>query len=382
MPESESEPEQPRRADHAMLDRCVQDARLMIAYLAQSNLEASPSQFQHLIESARIPVADWDSVREVKFWKQMNALVKAIHPATIETIEVNTDISVGDDARLNERRRFRKRVVRRFSWFGLMTIITVLFVQIYWVVGSTVYSSTLETEAKWVSLIEREVKLNDEINEIDNRLTRRRAEEATPAGEIEKLQLAEQLRRLTERDKQQLQATIDSAEDKRATLYAIMKLTTLGLQGLLVHGSSDDDADAVEADQVVLDLQGILNAATVEYVLPLLLGLMGACVYVLREIFHEIQRKTFLPERAVGFRLRLYLGMISGLTFAWLFAWVIPNGQESGLGAASPLAIAFLVGYSVELLFSSLDRLIASLARDKAADSSPSSGDREKKKDD
>jgi hypothetical protein len=122
-----------------------------------------------------------------------------------------------------------------------------------------------------------------------------------------------------------------------------------------------EDWDSAREAQFWLDL----NAAVVEYVLPLLLGLLGAIVFVLREISREIRAKIFLPNHTESYRIRLYLGMIAGLTFAWLFSWIIPAGSESGLGAASPLAIAFMVGYSVEILFSALDRIIGSMTKKK-----------------
>ena len=343
--------------DQSLLAHHVRDARLMLAYLAQSNNETAPNEFAHLIESCRMPLSDWDCEREVLFWQQLHALARTIHPATIETIEVNSDIVDPSDPQVAEKRQQKKRVVRHFSWFGLLTILVVLLVQIYWVIGSNVVSRTQDVQAELAKIKNEENALVERITRLEERLQRQRRLAAVAENDIDVNLMEAELARLTGEDRQNLNAQRDSANEKISSLYATMGWTTLGLPGLL--------ADPRTKEQVYLEFQKILNAAAVQYCLPLLLGLLGACVYVLREIFHANLRKTFLPEHAVGHRLRLYLGMIAGLTFAWLFAWVLPRGEEAGLGAASPLAIAFLVGYSVDILFSALDRAKASIAKNK-----------------
>ena len=348
-------------ADQPLLVRHVRDARLMLAYLAQSNIETSPNEFAHLIESCRMPLSDWDCEREVLFWQQLQGLAKSIHPTTIETIETNSDIVDETDPQVAERRRQKKRVVRHFSWVGLLTILVVLLVQIYWVIGSNVVSRTQDVQVELATITDEETALVEKITRLEERLQRQRRLAALADNDIDVNLMEAELARLTGEERQNLAARKDTAHEKISSLYATMGWTTLGLPGLL--------ADPRTEEQVYLEFQKILNAAAVQYCLPLLLGLLGACVYVLREIFHANLRKTFLPEHAVGHRLRLYLGMIAGLTFAWLFAWVLPRSEEAGLGAASPLAIAFLVGYSVDILFSALDRAKASIAKNNADES-------------
>ena len=101
----------------------------------------------------------------------------------------------------------------------------------------------------------------------------------------------------------------------------------------------------------------------VGYILPLFLGWLGANVYILRQISNNIRNMTFLPESSQGFKLRIFLGIIAGVTFSWLFGFLIPTGDEGEFASASPLAIAFLVGYSVEILFRGMDKLTGSFTQ-------------------
>ena len=91
------------------------------------------------------------------------------------------------------------------------------------------------------------------------------------------------------------------------------------------------------------------------YLLPVLYGLLGASVYVLRTITREISNKTFSEESNRSYLLRLALGTLSGLIIGW-FVFLLPG--QSIVSSISPLALAFLVGYNIEIIFSLMDRLI------------------------
>lgn len=96
------------------------------------------------------------------------------------------------------------------------------------------------------------------------------------------------------------------------------------------------------------------------YILPLLYGLLGASAYVLRTMAREIEEVTFSVESNRGYILRLALGTLAGLIVGW-FIFLLPG--QTFLASISPFAIAFLVGYNIELLFSLMDNLIRKLSK-------------------
>jgi len=58
--------------------------------------------------------------------------------------------------------------------------------------------------------------------------------------------------------------------------------------------------------------------------------------------------------------LRILLGVVAGLAIGWFFK---PSGVEvNGVGLVSPFALAFVAGYSVELLFTAMDRIEAAFS--------------------
>ncbi len=93
------------------------------------------------------------------------------------------------------------------------------------------------------------------------------------------------------------------------------------------------------------------------YLLPVLYGALGTCAFILRSLYSQMLDRSFDPRRSGEFVVRLFLGMLSGVTVQWIF------GKESHSmpDATTPLVLAFLAGYSVELLFSGMDRLLASV---------------------
>jgi hypothetical protein len=104
--------------------------------------------------------------------------------------------------------------------------------------------------------------------------------------------------------------------------------------------------------------------ALVTFVLPLLYGTLGAFVYVLRESSREISAAVFTHDSASQYVSRLTLGPIAGVVIGFLMT--PESGTAIDMGAVRALGtptLAFLAGYSVEMVFSIMDRLIAVTSR-------------------
>jgi hypothetical protein len=99
----------------------------------------------------------------------------------------------------------------------------------------------------------------------------------------------------------------------------------------------------------------------VAWVLPGLYGLLGACVYLMRDIVlgHALNRsqRSCSFVAMLGMLLRIALGGLAGIIIGWF--WVPASGGASTAISVSsvPFGIAFLAGFSIETLFSLLDRL-------------------------
>jgi hypothetical protein len=98
-----------------------------------------------------------------------------------------------------------------------------------------------------------------------------------------------------------------------------------------------------------------------QFILPLLYGWIGAIAYILRSLSEQIRLWIYRKENTVLCDLRMLLGMVAGLAIGWFFK---PSGTEvNGVGLVSPFALAFVAGYSVDLLFTVMDRVVATFSK-------------------
>lgn len=86
------------------------------------------------------------------------------------------------------------------------------------------------------------------------------------------------------------------------------------------------------------------------WILPFLYGVLGACIYLMRSQL-STRTATITSIPAV---LRIALGGVAGIVIGWFGA----TGNTSSVVAASslPFALAFMAGFSIDVLFSLLDR--------------------------
>src|SRR5262249_14907197 len=119
----------------------------------------------------------------------------------------------------------------------------------------------------------------------------------------------------------------------------------MGYSKLSWLGVSPDTPGRVQITRVTI---------VVNFILAALYGALGTCVFLLRSMFRELVDRTFDARRIGEKTVRILLGLLSGLAIQWLVA------QSDGtiVGGLKSSLVAFLAGYSLEMLFTLLDRLV------------------------
>ncbi len=115
--------------------------------------------------------------------------------------------------------------------------------------------------------------------------------------------------------------------------------------------------------QNIMSDTGTFYGALNSCILPILYALLGTCAYLLRTFEDQMSNRTFVPSAANS--ARFLIAAIGG-TVIGLF------GGFTSQVSASPLAIAFLVGYAVEVFFSFLEGLIRTFTKTGSAASAAS----------
>jgi hypothetical protein len=109
--------------------------------------------------------------------------------------------------------------------------------------------------------------------------------------------------------------------------------------------------------QSVIDDVSTVYGAFGSCVLPVLYALFGTCAYLLRKYEQQMKARTFIPNS--GDAARFVIAGICGAVVG-LFNFTVSQGTS-----VSPLAIAFLVGYGVDVFFTFLESLLQTFTKGK-----------------
>jgi len=366
----------------------IRNARLLLFYASDTGIILPPEIIKSIVEITHCHESEISAAElvemETKFLQATEALAKAVSPVTVASLRAGYDKR--DDTSLIGRfhgfiRRSSPKTslaalsVRRFRLWALCTLILLLFVQIYWVIGFLLTADVAKTLAqdeadkikKELLLLEQK-QLNDRLDELRSAGKGIASDQNAMKRDLEILE-DEMVKKLEE---------ISAIDARRENSISTTDVDLLILNdwngywrwpveflGGFVSESSERSLNTAETavfdpyQELLKSLKTatfVLHALQI-YLLPILYGLLGATTYVLRTLARQIRDLTYTPESDIGFRLRMNLGALSGLAIVW---FIKDGGNvQLPLASLSQFAVAFLAGYSVELLFTAMDRFVS-----------------------
>ena len=363
-----------------------------------------------------------DPCVEGRFWAAFRELAAAVYPASIDSILATYSYPFGDHSNKTDKRRLgwrawrpqisgRRRLVdakttkKQYSRASIVVLFCLLIVQIYWFFGNA-FRADLEThraELDGIAGALRVVSVQGVVSVQVTDLPKDVLEPVTDvASAFDLIKYNPTLGKLLPRLAPPAQLTIlmnfdvQNKAKRSERLISMIKGESAMLQGwdfvtdLFMNKNAsaaasqlpkeemfrqqEDTADVNKTFVDSVDEQlGIINKTLVDnqvevallnsrsileilsqYILPLLYGLLGSLAYILRKLSREIQNVTFTRGSEIGYSLRWPLGMLGGV-FVGLF---FDPADLPGFAAITPLGLAFLAGYGVELLFTGLDRMV------------------------
>jgi hypothetical protein len=129
--------------------------------------------------------------------------------------------------------------------------------------------------------------------------------------------------------------------------------------------------DRIEVYQKVRSYaQGLVDDVSVFYgamatcILPVLYALLGTCAYLLRSFEDQMKTRTF--TLSVANSARFLIAGIGGAVVGLFNNFSVTQGAS-----IPPLAVAFLVGYAVDVFFAFLDSLLQSFTKTRSGVSAP-----------
>ena len=109
----------------------------------------------------------------------------------------------------------------------------------------------------------------------------------------------------------------------------------------------------------ILQLHETMNTFGLWY-LPALYGMLGACVYHMRRFLDPMAPNPSWTR--TGFRI--FLGAFAGIVVVWFWAPGAQKGADQAMmSTLSAFTVAFLVGFSIDIFFQALDRLVTKISQ-------------------
>lgn len=334
---------EPTPQANPVLRRAIAEADLLLAYAAENGIELDDGVLATIVGARQLPdvAADATAVAATtKFWEAYGSLARAVQPVSSDSIEATMSRQGrrGFAGRLLDRlfgpklTTLAERSIYRFSLASFVVLVLLLAVQMYWVIGNRLEAQAAQLVADAERVGERLATLNKaQLADDDRELLKLEA-----AGEQLNLDLAIRV------------AALEQWNDIWRALVPGIARRSAALDE--TAGSPSPFSTMRKAR-----LEASLAKECVElYLLPLLYGLLGSCLHVLRTLAAGIERRTHVAGRL--YQVRIYTGGLTGLVIAW---FGVGGDATSPLASLTPFALAFLAGYSVELLFAFMDRLVS-----------------------
>ncbi|WP_156944012.1 hypothetical protein [Bradyrhizobium sp. Ec3.3] len=138
---------------------------------------------------------------------------------------------------------------------------------------------------------------------------------------------------------------------------------------LIIIGMETHNGRGAKKPEIVAQVELELATSFVGgFLLPVLYGMLGAIAFVLRRLSDENTAAVTARALKSRYSLRVPIGALSGLAAGWLLQ---PAGSVTA--SLSPFALAFVAGYSADLVFTAMDRIVAAFTSPQPAASSPPS---------
>ncbi len=389
----------------------VEEGELIIAFLANRGDELDPDTLEKFFKikyklSKGEPLSEKD---EICFWEIFSFLCKQIRPQKLARLKNNSAY-----VKWNKRHPLAHYKVKRVPMYYGIAVFILIFVtvcfQTYYVIGVDVLYKTqvlfearntaaqnreqmrrLDKEQLETPLMKAELKkLNREYEladqELDsNRTILHRWNSIWQLGGTSEVEFShydqtvyvEALKTLSNAIQAEIDNNIKLRESHLAQFFKMTKTDrqeeNVNLIALLRNHKLSKSLDFSRNRFFIARAEAIYVTQLLEdHILPLLFGCLGAFTLVMRSIHNEFQNSTFRMSICLDYNLRIFLGGVTGISSGLFF------GDSGSVDKAnfSPMLIAFIVGYNIEILFSAMDNMAnkLSMSMEKKREALPNDG--------
>jgi hypothetical protein len=317
----------------------AEDAAALLYYAVATGRDAgeairNPIVLVQRAQAAGRPVTDEE---ETEFLAAYAKLAAMVHPTTAATLRATSRTvrrpwlwRLLSDESISEA----QRVAYRFGFLALLLIILIAGAE--WT--RTFINAVVTDQAE-------HTRVRDELR--TSRAAQKRLDEQITLLDRERPGGGtDSFRATLVRQREELDVRVQALNDREATLSRRIQAGYETLDRILPFVWA-------ELRNVIVPVATLMAV----FVLPVLYGALGTCAFVLRTVYAEMVERSFDGRRTGEFMVRIFLGMLSGVSLQWL---LVREGQTIP-GGVTPAVLAFLGGYGVELLFAAIDRILSTV---------------------
>ncbi|MDF2367325.1 hypothetical protein [Sneathiella sp.] len=389
----QSEKPSERTLATTILQTSLVDAQLLMMTAAERGIELDAEVTQTILETSdaldksRLTPENINS-----FWHAYDSLSRTLSPITIDSVRATHDmrrLRSGIWGYLQGRIYvpFSRKSAFRYKMLSLTTLLSLIALQVFWSIGNTLVIDIKDQSDQIIMLEEQLFSENNTSspNGSLNSFPKSNGTATNEEGETEGETTAAPEARTAPGRKVDIQALNHQIGEYIAWRSAeIIELKNWNrFWGRIIFFSEQTwekpDYNDLSPESKIhvhyVSAQYVLHAISV-YFLPILYGLLGASFYVLRQLPKDIENLTFSMNSHIDYSLRITQGPLAGIMASFFFteapskfysltshssAIATIKLGSSSLANFSPLAIAFLAGYSVELIFYVIDKIISTV---------------------
>ena len=366
----ENSTENKKHSSTEILYEAISNAELLLNYSTEYGVDVDEQCIATIIEAKNKKLdKGHDLESEIKFWIAYRTISKAVQPVTLDSLSSMKETEIKNP---NWVQRFFKKTrkdsfyeysAKKYRNFVLFWMIVLLSVQIFSLKGTTLLN-TIQMSFKRIA-------------EIDNRVGELRllvtADNNNESASLERYTLESEKAKLDQEIKSGIELlepwvkivrklfVLTTKEDKKKTVVKASETAQTLTVGPPPIGENTAEVSMNNQISIIQEAQNFTQIIQL-YILPLLYGLIGGFVFVLRSITSDVKSMLFSKFSTIKYSLRLHLGALAGLIVGLLWG-DIAKQQITFLESLSTSGFAFIAGYGIEYLFDGLDKLVAGIGK-------------------
>ena len=321
----------------------LEDAERLLKYAAEAGLELDESIRNPILRARTASATGWDEETAANLLAALAKLAARMKPVTAESLKSCSDKS--------------SRAAVRMYWIVAICLALVIIPFSVASFVASALSSAIRPDV--VTANDLAVKLRSKLGAPPLNGVVKNPDDPDGAIITQLQQFAATIRAIDRRARQLNALTFRRETDpykldrnQPGKIHDTFELK----KGLYDWAGAASDKTTVYQDvryfaQSLLDDVSVFYGAITVCILPVLYALLGTCAYLLRNFEQQMTTRTFIPSMANSARF-----LIAGIGGAVVGLF---NNFTIGQGASiPPLAIAFTLGYAVEVFFAFLDGLL------------------------